>query len=33
VAHQPDEYVLIDDLVASAQVMTLAAASLLTRNA
>jgi len=33
VAHQPDEYVLIDDLVAAAQVMTLAAASLLTRNA
>jgi succinyl-diaminopimelate desuccinylase len=30
VAHQPDEYVLIDDLVASAQVMALAAASLLT---
>src|ERR1700728_2863048 len=33
VAHQPDEYVLIDDLVASAQVMTLAAASLLSRSA
>jgi len=32
VAHQPDEYVLIDDLVASAQVMTLAAASLLSRS-
>jgi succinyl-diaminopimelate desuccinylase len=32
-AHQPDEYVLIDDLVASAQVMTLAAASLLSRSA
>ena len=29
VAHQPDEYVVIDDLVASAQVMTLAAAALL----
>jgi succinyl-diaminopimelate desuccinylase len=33
VAHQPDEYVLIDDLVASAQVMALAAASLLSRSA
>jgi succinyl-diaminopimelate desuccinylase len=33
VAHQPDEYVVIDDLVVSAQVMTLAAASLLSRSA
>jgi succinyl-diaminopimelate desuccinylase len=32
-AHQPDEYVLIDDLVASAKVMALAAASLLLRGA
>ena len=32
-AHQPDEYVLIDDLVASAKVMALAAASLLSRSA
>jgi succinyl-diaminopimelate desuccinylase len=29
VAHQPDEYVVIDDLVAAAKVMTLAACSLL----
>jgi succinyl-diaminopimelate desuccinylase len=31
-AHQPDEYVLIDDLVASAKVMALAACSLLRRS-
>jgi succinyl-diaminopimelate desuccinylase len=33
VAHQPDEYVLIDDLIASAQVMALAAAALLSGRA
>ena len=33
IAHQPDEYVLIEDLVASAQVMALAAGSLLSRSA
>ncbi|HTV97328.1 MAG TPA: acetylornithine deacetylase/succinyl-diaminopimelate desuccinylase family protein [Steroidobacteraceae bacterium] len=33
VAHQPDEYVLIDDLVASAKVMALAAGALLSRGA
>ena len=33
VAHQPDEYVVIDDLVAAAEVMALAAASLLSRSA
>ena len=33
VAHQPDEFVLIDDLVASAKVMALAAWSLLSRSA
>jgi succinyl-diaminopimelate desuccinylase len=33
IAHQPDEYVLIDDLVASAKVMALAACSLLLRSA
>ena len=33
VAHQPDEYVVIDDLVASAKVMTLAACSLLSARA
>jgi succinyl-diaminopimelate desuccinylase len=32
-AHQPDEYVLIDDMVASAKVMALAAWSLLHRSA
>jgi succinyl-diaminopimelate desuccinylase len=32
VAHQPDEYVVIDDLVASAKVMTLAACSLLSAS-
>lgn len=32
IAHQPDEYVLIEDLVASAQVMALAAGSLLSRS-
>jgi succinyl-diaminopimelate desuccinylase len=32
-AHQPDEYVLIDDLVASAKVMALAACSLLAKGA
>jgi succinyl-diaminopimelate desuccinylase len=32
-AHQPDEYVLIDDLVASAKVMALAAWSLLNQSA
>jgi succinyl-diaminopimelate desuccinylase len=32
-AHQPDEYVLIDDMVKSAQVMAMAARSLLTRSA
>jgi succinyl-diaminopimelate desuccinylase len=32
-AHQPDEYVVVDDLVAAAQVMTLAAAALLSRRA
>ena len=32
-AHQPDEYVLIDDLVASAKVMAVAAHRLLTRGA
>ena len=32
-AHRPDEYVLIDDLVSSAKVMALAAQSLLTRSA
>jgi succinyl-diaminopimelate desuccinylase len=33
IAHQPDEYVLIDDLVASAKVMALAARALLRRSA
>jgi succinyl-diaminopimelate desuccinylase len=33
IAHQPDEYVLVGDLVASAQVMALAAGSLLSRSA
>jgi succinyl-diaminopimelate desuccinylase len=33
VAHQPDEYVLVDDLVASAEVMALTAAALLSRCA
>ena len=32
-AHQPDEYVLIDDMVASAQVMAQAAWTLLNRTA
>ena len=32
-AHQPDEYVLIEDLLTSAKVMALAAASLLSRRA
>jgi succinyl-diaminopimelate desuccinylase len=32
-AHQPDEWVGIDDMLASAKVMALAAATLLTRNA
>jgi succinyl-diaminopimelate desuccinylase len=32
-AHQPDEYVSIDDMVASAKVMALAARSLLLGNA
>jgi succinyl-diaminopimelate desuccinylase len=32
-AHQPDEYVVIDDMVKSAQVMALAARSLLYRSA
>jgi succinyl-diaminopimelate desuccinylase len=32
-AHQPDEYVLIDDMLKSAQVMAMAARSLLTRSA
>jgi succinyl-diaminopimelate desuccinylase len=32
IAHQPDEYVVIDDLVASAKVMTLAACSLLSAS-
>lgn len=32
-AHQPDEYVLIEDLVSSAKVMALAARSLLSRSA
>jgi len=32
-AHQPDEYVRIDDMVASAKVMAAAAWSLLDRNA
>ena len=33
IAHRPDEYVLIDDLVASAKVMALAARALLRRSA
>jgi succinyl-diaminopimelate desuccinylase len=33
IAHRPDEYVLIDDLVASAKVMALAARALLRRDA
>lgn len=33
IAHQPDEYVRVEDLLASAQVMALAAGSLLSRNA
>jgi succinyl-diaminopimelate desuccinylase len=33
IAHRPDEYVLIDDLVASAKVMALAARALLRRHA
>jgi succinyl-diaminopimelate desuccinylase len=33
IAHQPDEYVLIEDLLVSAQVMALAAGSLLSRGA